>query len=37
MEDDEAARTFMYDDPSVKSNVMLAELHPLKISLFHGM
>ena len=28
-----AARTFMLNDPSVKSNVMAAELHPLKISL----
>jgi uncharacterized protein YciI len=30
---DEAARTFMFTDPSVKKNVMMAELHPLSISL----
>jgi uncharacterized protein YciI len=28
-----AARAFMLNDPSVKSNVMMAELHPMKISL----
>jgi len=32
-EDDEAARTFMLNDPSVKSNVMMAELHPMKVSI----
>ncbi len=32
-EDDETARTFMYNDPSVVKNVMVAELHPLHISL----
>ncbi|HSB66077.1 MAG TPA: YciI family protein [Anaerolineales bacterium] len=35
-ESDEAARQFMLDDPSVKSNVMMAELHPMKISLKEG-
>jgi uncharacterized protein YciI len=32
-EDDLAARTFMLNDPAVKSNVMMAEIHPMKISL----
>jgi uncharacterized protein YciI len=32
-EDDKAANTFMFNDPSVKKNVMMAELHPLNISL----
>jgi uncharacterized protein YciI len=27
------ARTFMLNDPSVISNIMLAELHPMKVSL----
>jgi uncharacterized protein YciI len=30
---DEAAHTFMFNDPSVLKNVMMAELHPLRISL----
>ena len=30
---DEAARAFMYQDPSVQSNVMMAELHPFHLSL----
>jgi uncharacterized protein YciI len=30
---DEAARSFMLNDPSVLKNVMMAELHPLRISL----
>lgn len=30
---DAAARAFMLNDPSVRSNVMLAELHPMHISL----
>jgi len=34
-ESDEAANAFMFNDPSVKKNVMAAELHPLRISL-HG-
>jgi uncharacterized protein YciI len=29
----EAAHKFMFNDPSVKKNVMMAELHPLHISL----
>jgi len=33
--DDKIARTFMLNDPSVKKNVMMAELHPMHISL-HG-
>ena len=32
-ESEAAARAFVLDDPSVKSNVMRAELHPLKVSL----
>jgi uncharacterized protein YciI len=32
-ENDEAARAFMLNDPSVSSNVMMAELHPMKVSL----
>jgi uncharacterized protein YciI len=32
-ENDQAARTFMLNDPSVRNNVMLAELHPMKVSL----
>ncbi len=32
-ESDEAARQFMLDDPAVSSNVMMAELHPFRISL----
>jgi uncharacterized protein len=35
-ESDEAAREFMLNDPSVKNNVMMAELHPMKISLLKG-
>ena len=34
-EDDAAAQTFMLKDPSVSGGVMMAELHPLRISL-HG-
>jgi uncharacterized protein YciI len=30
---DEAAQAFMFNDPSVKKNVMMAELHPMRISL----
>jgi uncharacterized protein len=30
---DEAAHNFMFNDPSVKKNVMMAELHPMRISL----
>jgi uncharacterized protein YciI len=32
-ENDQAANTFMFNDPSVRRNVMMAELHPLHISL----
>lgn len=32
-ESEQAAQAFMYNDPSVRRNVMMAELHPLKISL----
>jgi uncharacterized protein YciI len=32
-ENDGAARVFMLNDPSVSSNVMMAELHPMKVSL----
>jgi uncharacterized protein len=31
--DDKAAHTFMFNDPSVLKNVLMAELHPLHISL----
>ena len=33
---DEAAQAFMFNDPSVISNVMMAELHPMTISLMRG-
>ncbi len=33
---DSAARQFMLNDPSVSSNVMMAELHPFRISLMEG-
>jgi len=29
-ENEEAAKTFMFNDPSVKANVMMAELHPFR-------
>jgi uncharacterized protein len=32
-DNDEAGRAFMFNDPAVKSNVMMAELHPMKVSL----
>ncbi len=32
-ESDEAANAFMFNDPSVKKNVMAAELHPMRVSL----
>ncbi len=35
-ENDAAAREFMLNDPSVKNNIMMAELHPMKISLMKG-
>lgn len=32
-ENDDSANAFMFNDPSVKKNITLAELHPLRISL----
>jgi uncharacterized protein len=32
-ENEQAANAFMFADPSVKKNVMAAELHPLRISI----
>jgi uncharacterized protein YciI len=32
-ENEDAAHAFMFNDPSVKQNVMMAELHPMRISL----
>jgi uncharacterized protein len=32
-ESDAAANAFMFNDPSVKKNVMVAELHPMRISI----
>jgi len=32
-ETDAAAQAFMFNDPSVKANVMMAELHPFRPSL----
>lgn len=32
-ENELAAQAFMHNDPSVRCNVMMAELHPLRISL----
>ena len=29
---DDAANAFMFNDPSVKQNVMAAELHPIRVS-----
>ncbi len=31
--DETSAQTFMLNDPSVKKNVMMAELHPLRVTL----
>ncbi len=36
VENETAARAFMLNDPAVKNNVMLAELHPMRISLMKG-
>lgn len=33
---EEEAMEFMLNDPSVRSNVMMAELHPMKISMMRG-
>jgi uncharacterized protein YciI len=35
-ENEQAAQDFMMNDPSVKGNVMMAELHPLKLSVGGG-
>jgi len=32
-ENDQAAHIFMLNDPSVRNNVMVAELHPMRVSL----
>lgn len=32
-ENEETAKAFMFNDPSVKANVMMAELHPFRASL----
>ena len=32
-ENDAAARLFMLNDPAVKMNVMMTELHPMRVSL----
>jgi uncharacterized protein YciI len=32
-ENEDFANAFMFNDPSVKKNVMVAELHPMRISL----
>jgi uncharacterized protein len=31
--DDAAARDFMFNDPSIRQNIMLAEIHPMRISI----
>jgi uncharacterized protein len=36
VENETEAHDFMLHDPSVVSNVMMAELHPIKISLMKG-
>jgi uncharacterized protein YciI len=36
VENEGQAREFMLNDPCVQSNVMMAELHPMKISLMKG-
>ena len=33
--DETAARSFMADDPAVRTSVMTAELHPFRVSLEH--
>lgn len=35
-DDEENARAFMMNDPVVYSDVMMAELHPIKVSLRGG-
>jgi uncharacterized protein YciI len=36
IKDETEAQRFMLNDPSVSSNVMMAELHPMKISMMKG-
>lgn len=36
MESREAAQAFMLNDPAVKNNVVVAELHPMRIALLQG-
>jgi uncharacterized protein YciI len=31
--DEAAANAFMFNDPSVKQNIMVAELHPMRVSI----
>ena len=31
-ENDQAAKDFMFNDPSVVNNIMMAELHPIRLS-----
>jgi len=33
-EDEATAQSFMMNDPTIQKNIMMAELHPFKISLF---
>jgi uncharacterized protein YciI len=33
-EDEVSANAFMMNDPSIQKNIMMAELHPFKVSLF---
>ncbi len=33
-DNEKAANAFMFSDPAVKKNVMMAEIHPMRISLF---
>lgn len=35
-EDDVSANAFMMNDPSIQKNIMMAELHPFRISLLKG-
>jgi uncharacterized protein YciI len=35
-ENEQAALDFMMNDPSVKRNVMMAELHPMRVSIHGG-
>ena len=33
-EDEASANAFMMNDPSIQKNIMMAELHPFRVSLF---